>query len=179
MLIEENLSPILTLECHKWRTEVLWNEKCDHLYWRNIKVVKKLYDKNSGWYAAPGAPWFMAPDEFFDLVNEIGVVSDTFGSWEIGTLYNLSMMTQIDELTSNRHVNMVIVEFMEAIAWVADKIPRIPTLWFDPDPSNPDAQVVFNSEELDLFLEWKPTKHDYSFCPFENRIETVLFLMIW
>jgi hypothetical protein len=34
------------------------------------------------------------------------------------------MMTQVDELTSPRFINMTIVEFYEAICRVADKVPN-------------------------------------------------------
>lgn len=32
-----------TFDCHKWRTEKLWNEKCDHVYKRYLPAMNKLY----------------------------------------------------------------------------------------------------------------------------------------
>ena len=61
-------------------------------------------------------------NEFVDLVVVTGCVDDSFGSRDIGTLYNLSVMTQVDEIHSDRHLQMRFVEFVEAICRVADKV---------------------------------------------------------
>jgi hypothetical protein len=68
----------------------------------------------------------MSLDEFEEMINQSGVVDDTFGSREIGALFNLSMMTQKNELDFDRHYNMIIVEFIEAIGRVADKLTNLP-----------------------------------------------------
>lgn len=36
-------------------------------------------------------------------------------------MYNLAMMTQVDEIDKERHINMIFVEFLEAIVRVAEK----------------------------------------------------------
>ena len=66
-------------------------------------------------------------DEFFQMILDAGVVSDSFGQWEIGILYTISMQTQVDEIDRQVHMNMTMVEFIEAIAWVVDKI-NLPVL---------------------------------------------------
>lgn len=33
----------------------MWNEKCDVVFKRYLKAIKKIYDKNSGRFAMPGA----------------------------------------------------------------------------------------------------------------------------
>ena len=58
-----------------------------------MKVVLALYAKYSGKYAMPGNTKYMSLDEFIELITSSGVVDDTFGSREIGPLFNLSMMT--------------------------------------------------------------------------------------
>ena len=75
----------------------------------------------------PGAPRFMSMDEFFQMVSDAGVLDDNFGAREINPLYTLSMMTQKNEIDSDRHLNMVFVEFIEALGRVAEKI-TIPNL---------------------------------------------------
>lgn len=45
----------------------------------------------------------MSMNEFIDLVTRSGVVDDNFGAREIGVIYNLSMMTQVDEINKDRH----------------------------------------------------------------------------
>jgi hypothetical protein len=41
---------------------------------------------------------------------------------EIGPLFNLSIMTQVDEINSDRHCQMYFIEFIEGICRVADKV---------------------------------------------------------
>ena len=36
----------------------------------------------------PGAPKFMSSDEFFDLVEVIGIVNDNFGQREVLPIFN-------------------------------------------------------------------------------------------
>jgi hypothetical protein len=37
-------------------------------------------------------------EEFFQMILDAGVVTDAFGQREIGILYTISMMTQVDEI---------------------------------------------------------------------------------
>lgn len=41
-------------DCHRFRKERLWNEPCDIVFRRFIKVVQALYARFSGKYAMPG-----------------------------------------------------------------------------------------------------------------------------
>lgn len=50
-----------------------------------------------------------------------GVCDDNFGAREIGPLYNLAMQTNMDEINQTRHMDMRFIEFVEALARVADK----------------------------------------------------------
>ena len=50
----------------------------------------------------------------------------TLGSGEIGAIYNVSIQTQIDEINKERHMEMNLLEFMEAIAWCAEKVTSFP-----------------------------------------------------
>lgn len=58
-----------------------------------MKIVQALYAKFSGKYSLPGQQKYVSLDEFVEMVTCSGVVDDTFGSREIGPLFNLSMMT--------------------------------------------------------------------------------------
>ena len=63
----------------------------------------------------------MSMTEFNDCVLNANCQSDNFGAKQIGNMYNLSMMTQVDEIEKDKHINMVFIEFLEAIVRVADK----------------------------------------------------------
>jgi hypothetical protein len=87
----------------------------------------------------------MSLDEFNEMITNAGVVSDTFGTREISPLFGLSMMTQKDELNSDRIYNMVFVEMIEAISRVADKLTALPDFF----PEMP----CFNKHQLDKKIE--------------------------
>jgi NLR family CARD domain-containing protein 3 len=171
-LFSEHLLPFWRLfDCHKWRKERLWNEKWDHVFKRYLTAVKSIYSKFSGKYAMPSAPKFMSFDEFFDLICTAGAVDETFGQREIGIWFNLAMMTQKDEIDKDRHLNMVLVEFIEAIGRVADKLSLPP--FFEHMDGVPEE---FQSNIGDMTISTRKTK--YSILPLHIKIETLIMMMI-
>ena len=64
----------------------------------------------------------MSMDEFKLLVDSMCIYSDYFVSNQVYLYYNIAMMTQVDELESDRHMNMSFTEFVESIARVAETI---------------------------------------------------------
>lgn len=46
----------------------------------------------------------MSISEFIDLITFSGVVDENFTNKEIGSMFNLSMMTQVDEIYADRHL---------------------------------------------------------------------------
>ena len=63
----------------------------------------------------------MSLTEFTDCILACDCLSDNFGAKQIGNQYVLSMMTQVDEIDKDKHINMIFVEFVEAIVRVAEK----------------------------------------------------------
>ena len=84
--------------------------------------MKDIYRIYSGKEVMPNEENNISMGEFIDLVTATKVVDDNFGAREIGILFNLSMMTQIDEINKSRHIKMNFVEFLEAVARVADRV---------------------------------------------------------
>lgn len=113
-------------DCHSFRVERLWNLECDATFKRLYKVLLAVYSKYTGKYAMPGQPKFMSLDEFEELINTAGIVDETFGNRDIGPMFNLSMMSQKNELDFDRHFNMTVVEFTEAVSRVANKLIHLP-----------------------------------------------------
>ena len=72
----------------------------------------------------------MSIEEFIDVVSEssITVTEPGIGNSELGSQFSLAMMTQVNELDSDRHFQMQLEEFVEAIARVADKVNNFPTI---------------------------------------------------
>jgi hypothetical protein len=66
-------------------------------------------------------------DEFITMFTNAGLTtSGHISQGEIGAFYNCSMMTYVDEITKEKHMQMMILEFMEAIARVSEKILSFP-----------------------------------------------------
>ncbi len=123
MAFENHFLPYFKqFDCHKFRKEKLWAEECDNTFKRFPKVLAALYDRYSGKYALPGAPKYMSLDEFNEMISNTGILDESFGTREINPIFNLSMMTQKNELDFDRHMNMQPVEMLEAIGRVADKL---------------------------------------------------------
>lgn len=109
-------------DAHIWRKTVLWKEENDLAIKRQYKVFQELYKIRSGRFAVPGAARFVSPTEFAEMIVAAGVITDHFSYKEIYPIWNLSMMTQVDEVYNDKHVNMNFAEFIEAICRVADKL---------------------------------------------------------
>jgi len=63
----------------------------------------------------------MSLEELIEAMTTADLVDDHFGQREIGPCFNLAMMTQKDELATERQFQMHYVEFLEALARCADK----------------------------------------------------------
>ncbi|EGR29347.1 leucine rich repeat protein [Ichthyophthirius multifiliis] len=121
---EENLEQIFVekYNSQKWRTERYWNEECDYCLKNYKKIIDYVYKKFAKQKVKPGQPPFMCLDELIRIVSLAGLTEDEhFGSTVCYFAFNLSMMTQIDELQSDRIFQMSQVEFYEALARIAEE----------------------------------------------------------
>ena len=106
----------------------------------------------------PSAPRFCSPVEFGEMIEQSGVISENFTFKEIYPIWNLSMMTQKDEINSDKHLNMNFTEFIEAICRVCDEL-EIPHLVDDADflsehdRNNPELIQLWGSRPLSYKIE--------------------------
>ena len=68
----------------------------------------------------------MSMAEFKDMVLKYDLLDDFLVERDIALSFNLAMMTQVDELTVDRHFQMTFVEFLEALARLAEKKSMTP-----------------------------------------------------
>lgn len=94
-----------------------------------LVTLKAVYKNFSGKNALPGAAKFMSMDEFKFFIEGMYIYSDFFTANQVNLYFNLAMMTQADELTSDKHMNMTFTEFVECITRVAERldIPNLST----------------------------------------------------
>eukprot|EP00347_Sterkiella_histriomuscorum_P007316 403349416 len=73
-------------DCDIWRQTRFWNRDCNDVLLYNKMILDELFNKYTGRYVLPGQQKFCSLEEFIDMITHSGVVSDTFGSREIGIL---------------------------------------------------------------------------------------------
>ena len=114
-------------DSNKWRVEKLWTKENDEVLKENYKQIKALFENFSGKHTKPGKIKFSSMDEFINMITNTGVLmSGSIGVGDLGSIFNISMMSQVDELNFQRHIEMSLIEFIEAICRVADKLIEIP-----------------------------------------------------
>jgi hypothetical protein len=89
--------------------------------------MKEIYQRFSGRFALPGNSKYMSLTEFMEMFLDSGIFNENFGYKQLPVQFSTSMMTQVDELDSERHMNMTFAEFCEAFVRVADQT-TIPSL---------------------------------------------------
>lgn len=121
-LMEENVLPYLRkFDATEFRIGKLYKETCDYILRKHLQTLKEIYKRASCVDAVPDEDAVMSMGEFVDLMICSGVVDENFGARDVGTLYNLSIITQVDEVHSDRHLQMHFIEFIEGLCRVADK----------------------------------------------------------
>lgn len=121
---EENIMPFFKkFDTNVFRINKLYKKTCDIALKNHWQTLKDIYTRASAMDALPDADSVMSINEFTNLV--IMTTSDeglNLTMREIGPLFNLSMMTQVDEINSERHCQMMFLEFVEAMCRVADRV---------------------------------------------------------
>ena len=106
------------------------NGESINIFWEEVEIIIKehkteldeLFKIYSGRYTMPSKPKFVSLEEFTDMISTSGILTLNIVNKDIGKYYNLSIETQPDELDNDRHMQMFILEFYEAIARIAEKI---------------------------------------------------------
>lgn len=124
-MLNDHVLPYITLNdatynAQKWRESRYWNEECDTVYKSYLPVVQSFFRKYSGMKTKPGYKKFSCLDELNKLAVDAGILNDNLVDRDIVVFFNMSMMTQVDELNSDRIFQMYFVEFLEMLARIAD-----------------------------------------------------------
>ena len=127
MLLDESVRPFVSKFDHsKWRNERFWNEDVDCIVKSYYPILKGAYKRYSGQKTLPGQKKFTSLEEFNRLMGDMKLLDDHFGERDSTLYFSLAMMTQVDELDSDRVFQMQLPEFIEAVARAADKYAAAP-----------------------------------------------------
>ena len=124
-ILEEHLLPFITsndtlYNAQKWREDRYWNEECDTVLKSYLPILQGLYKRYSGLKSKPGQKKFTSLEELNKLATDSQILNDNLVDRDVTIAFNLSMMTQVDELNSDRIFQMTFIEFVEALARVAE-----------------------------------------------------------
>jgi hypothetical protein len=124
-LMNGNLRPYCERErllqyTQPWRKQRLYNEECDVLYKNNLKSLTAVFDRYSGKENVPGEKPTICIDEIADMCERRGLVDKVFTAREVKLCYTRAMQTEVDEMSTDSHRKMALVEFLECIARIAD-----------------------------------------------------------
>ena len=101
-----------------WRQENTMNIYVDNVLKAHMKVWDHMYNKYSGRHALPGMKAFMMVDEFDDWVQQSNLLNDLMTAKNISYVYNVSMLSQEDEVKTGAHLKATVLEFTEMICRV-------------------------------------------------------------
>lgn len=107
-------------DAHAWRKKTLWNEQADLALKHGMQTLKECYKKHIGKEAKPSTPMFMSLNEFTDLMTKGDIFSENIGAKQMSFHFYMAMQTQVDEVESDKHMNMTFTEFIEAVGRVAE-----------------------------------------------------------
>ena len=102
-----------------WKESIYWREEMDVVLVKYLKVLEEVFRMYSGLRTMPGKQKFMSLGELENFVSDFRLDS-RFPQNDIAVCFNQAMMSQIDELDSERCAEMSFVEFLEAFSRVAD-----------------------------------------------------------
>lgn len=110
----------------EFRINRYWNEHCDNVLRHHMNLLKDVYENFSGGSTRPGETTFMSPGEFEKIFVQSYLINERFANRDIFVCFNLAMQAREDELTSDAHLKMTFVEFIEAISRAADYLSLAP-----------------------------------------------------
>ena len=112
-------------EYHKWRQERYYNEKVDNFLKAYLPILNAVYLSWAKQKGPTKKDVWMLLDEFNTLVQSIVDVNE-YPLRENPYLFNMSMNLQVNEIYTDKHLNMLLPEFLEALCRVVDKYSPYP-----------------------------------------------------
>ena len=112
-------------EYHKWRKERYYNEKTDNFIRAYLPILDALYLSWAKQKGPTKKDVWMLLDEFNNLVQNIVDVNE-YPLRENPYIFNMSMNLQVNEIYTDKHLNMTLPEFLEALCRVIDKASPYP-----------------------------------------------------
>ena len=85
---------------------------------RYLGSLHKVFEAFSGKHVLPGDERWMGFDEFIDLLETSGLISDRFPKQSARPCFVQSTMTVVNEMTTTAYTEMHFVEFLEMVRFL-------------------------------------------------------------
>lgn len=112
---------------NQWRLEKYFTEENDTLVKKYRPIFTAIYKRNSRLRLKPGEKPFMCLTEFRSIIERVGL-NTYLTERDSNVSFNCAMMTQVDELETERFMKMTEIEFIEALVRCASSLPPQCTL---------------------------------------------------
>ena len=110
---------------HLWRKNIYYNEQIDNFLKSFLPIFDAIFKSYAKQKGQNKKDVWMILEEFNNLVQKI-IDTNEFSISEIPYIFNQSIKLQINEIHSDKHINMFLPQFLEAICRVIDKVSPIP-----------------------------------------------------
>ena len=118
-------SAIQGFEYHKWRQERYYNEQVDNFLKAYLPILDALYVSWTRQKGPRKKDIWMYVDEFNTFINNLVDIND-YPIRENSLVFAQAIPLQINEIYTDRHLNMFLPEFLEALCRAVDKASPIP-----------------------------------------------------
>ena len=112
-------------EYHKWCEERYYNEQVDNFLKAFLPILDGVYLSNARQKGPRKKDIWMELDEFNNFIQSI-VDIDEYPIRDNPYIFNQSINLQVNEIYTDKHLNMLLPEFLEALCRSVDKASPIP-----------------------------------------------------
>ncbi|EGR27628.1 leucine rich repeat protein [Ichthyophthirius multifiliis] len=149
----------------EWRVSRYWLEPCDIVMKKYLNFIKILWNQWAD-YKKQEKKYFsttksMSVYEFRDMVYKYELLDERLQERDIIISYNLSMMTQVDELNNDRFIMMSFVEFLEALARLSEKKSMIPVGEREEEYNEDERFQIKLQFKIESLLHYMKKKNEY------------------
>ena len=126
MAFEKHYEPAIKgFEYHKWRKERYYNEQVDNFLKAFLPILDGVYLSVAKQKGPRKKDVWMVLDEFNNFIQSIVDINE-YPIRDNPYIFNLSINLQVNEIYTDKHVNMFLPEFLEALCRSIDKASPIP-----------------------------------------------------
>jgi hypothetical protein len=126
MAFEKHYEPAIKgFEYHKWRKERYYNEQVDNFLKAFLPILDGVYLSVAKQKGPRKKDVWMVLDEFNNFIQSIVDINE-YPIRDNPYIFNLSINLQVNEIYTDKHINMFLPEFLEALCRAIDKASPYP-----------------------------------------------------